>query len=183
MSYFPPYLRVATISLLNLPALLFRWTRGVESRFSAWPRRGLLGRPLHRSTPVKAHATHNFLLQCSIFFRPMGHYVRDNYSVLWNMAPIYHIVTVRVIWTSWTHVWRLRFCFLRMGYDTTPPCWIFIIHALCRALHSDVGFGYGIVQEEPSWSFSGSTFVKRKISNFLPFLSKGKHRCIPPPPL
>jgi hypothetical protein len=35
MSYFPPYLRVATISLLNLHALLFRWTRGVESRFSA----------------------------------------------------------------------------------------------------------------------------------------------------
>jgi hypothetical protein len=35
MSYFPPFLRAATISLLNLLALLFRWTRGVESRFLA----------------------------------------------------------------------------------------------------------------------------------------------------
>jgi hypothetical protein len=26
----------------------------------------------------------------------MGHYVRDNYSVLSNMTPTYHIVTVRV---------------------------------------------------------------------------------------
>jgi hypothetical protein len=60
MSYFPPYLRVATISLLNLPALLFRWTRGVESRFLAWSWRWLLGRPLHRSMPVRAHATHSF---------------------------------------------------------------------------------------------------------------------------
>jgi hypothetical protein len=68
MSYFPPYLRVATISLLNLPTLLFRWTRGVESRFLAWSWRWLLGRSLHRST-------------------------------------------------SWTHVWRLCFHFLRMGYD------------------------------------------------------------------
>jgi hypothetical protein len=117
MSYYPPYLWVATISLLNLPALLFRWTRGVESRFPAWSWRGLLGRPLHRLTPVKAHATHNFLLQLFIFFRPMGHYVRDNYFVLSNMAHVYHIVVVRVIWTSWAHVWRLHFYFLGMEYD------------------------------------------------------------------
>jgi hypothetical protein len=32
-----------------------------------------------------------------IFFRPMGHYIRNNYSVLLNMAPIYHIVVVCVI--------------------------------------------------------------------------------------
>jgi hypothetical protein len=31
------------------------------------------------------------------FFRPTGHYVRDNYSVLLNMAFVYHIVVVRVI--------------------------------------------------------------------------------------
>jgi hypothetical protein len=48
----------------------------------------------------------------------MSHYVRDNYSVLLNMAPIYHIVIVHVIWTSWAHEWRLRFCSLRMGYYT-----------------------------------------------------------------
>jgi hypothetical protein len=30
-------------------------------------------------------------------FRPTGHYVRDNYSVLLNMAHVYHIVSVRVI--------------------------------------------------------------------------------------
>jgi hypothetical protein len=119
MSYFPPYLWVAIISLLNLPALLFRWTRGVESRFSAWPRRWLLGRPLHWSMPVKAHATRNFPLQWCIFFRPTCHYVRDNYTVLSNIAHVYHIVVVRVIWTSWTHVWRLHFCFLGTGYGTT----------------------------------------------------------------
>jgi hypothetical protein len=28
----------------------------------------------------------------------------------------YHIVTVRVIWISWAHVWRLRSLFLGMGY-------------------------------------------------------------------
>jgi hypothetical protein len=117
MSYFPPYLRVATISLLNLPTLLFSWTRGVESRFLAWSWRWLLGWPLHWSTPVKAHATLSFPLQWCIFFRPTGHYVKDNYSVLSNMAPVYHIVVVRVIWTSWVHIWRLHFCFLGMGYD------------------------------------------------------------------
>jgi hypothetical protein len=60
ISYFPPNMRVATISLLNLAALLFRWTRGVEPRFSAWSQRRLLGRPLHQSMTVKAHATHSF---------------------------------------------------------------------------------------------------------------------------
>jgi hypothetical protein len=32
-----------------------------------------------------------------IYFRPMCDYVRNNYSVLLNMAPVYHIVVVRVI--------------------------------------------------------------------------------------
>jgi hypothetical protein len=35
-----------------------------------------------------------------------------------NMAHVYHIVTVRVIWTSWTHVWRLHFHFLKTWNDT-----------------------------------------------------------------
>jgi hypothetical protein len=48
--------------------------------------------------PVKAHATHSFFRCSDVFFsRPTGHYVRDNYSVLLNMAPVYHIVAVRVI--------------------------------------------------------------------------------------
>jgi hypothetical protein len=128
MSYFLPYLRVAIISLLNLPALLFRWTRGVESRFLSWSRRWLLGKPLHRSTPVKTYATRNFPLQWCIFFRPMGHYVRDNYSILSNMAPIYHIIIVHVIWTSWAHVWRLCFCFLGTGYDSMGRYWLFSIN-------------------------------------------------------
>jgi hypothetical protein len=34
----------------------------------------------------------------------MGHYVRDNYSILSNIASIYHIVTIHVIGTSLTHV-------------------------------------------------------------------------------
>jgi hypothetical protein len=133
MSYFPPYLRVATICLLNLPALLFRWTRGVELRFLPWPRRWLLGRPLHRSTPMKVHVTHSFLLQSCIFFIPTDHYVRDNYSVLSNVAPAYHIVIVRVIWISWAHVWRLCFCFLWMGYDSFSPKTI--IEAVIKAKH------------------------------------------------
>jgi hypothetical protein len=29
----------------------------------------------------------------------------------------YHIVTIRVIRTSWAHVWRLRSLFLETGYD------------------------------------------------------------------
>jgi hypothetical protein len=33
------------------------------------------------------------------------------------MAPLYHIVVIRVILTSWAHVWRLHFYFLGMGYD------------------------------------------------------------------
>jgi hypothetical protein len=40
---------------------------------------------------------HIFLLQRCIFFRPTGHYVRDNYSVLLNMALVYHVIVVRVI--------------------------------------------------------------------------------------
>jgi hypothetical protein len=31
------------------------------------------------------------------FFRPTCHYLRDNYFVLLNMAPVYHIIVVRVI--------------------------------------------------------------------------------------
>jgi hypothetical protein len=49
------------------------------------------------------------------FLRPTGQYVRDSYSILSNMAHVYHIVVVRVICTSWAHVWRLRFRFLGMG--------------------------------------------------------------------
>jgi hypothetical protein len=33
------------------------------------------------------------------------------------MESVYHIVTIRVNETSWAHVCRLRFCYLRMGYD------------------------------------------------------------------
>jgi hypothetical protein len=51
-------------------------------------------------------------------YRLTGHYVRDNYSVLLNMAHVYYIVTIRVIWTSWAHVWRFRFCFFRTEYDS-----------------------------------------------------------------
>jgi hypothetical protein len=33
------------------------------------------------------------------------------------MESVYHIVTIRVNETSWSHVWRLRFRYLRTGYD------------------------------------------------------------------
>jgi hypothetical protein len=62
-----------------------------------------------------------FLMQWCIFFRPTGDYVRDNYSVLSIMAPVYYIVTVCVIWTSRAHVWRLHFHFLGMGYNSFSP--------------------------------------------------------------
>jgi hypothetical protein len=54
---FPLYLRVATISLLNLSALLFRWIGGWKFGMPAGSRRRLLGRPLLRSMPVEAHLT------------------------------------------------------------------------------------------------------------------------------
>jgi hypothetical protein len=38
--------------------------------------------------------------------------------MLLNMESVYHIITIRVNKTSWAHVWRLRSCYLRMGYDT-----------------------------------------------------------------
>jgi hypothetical protein len=47
---------------------------------------------------------------------------------------------------------------------------------------SVLGSGYDINQEEQVKSFWGSTFMKLKKTNFLMFLSKGKHWCIPPLP-
>jgi hypothetical protein len=47
-------------------------------------------------------------------------YFLQTHGSLSNMAPVYHIVVVRVIWTSWAHIWRLCFRFLKMGYDSTP---------------------------------------------------------------
>jgi hypothetical protein len=35
------------------------------------------------------------------------------------MEYVYHIVAIRVNETSWAHVWRLRFRYLGMGYDST----------------------------------------------------------------
>jgi hypothetical protein len=62
-----------------------------------------------------------------------------------------------------------------------PPCRNPVVQSLCHALHSVLGVGCDIDQGEPSQSFWGSTFMKLKKTNFLLFLSKGKHQCIPPP--
>jgi hypothetical protein len=35
------------------------------------------------------------------------------------MESIYHIIAIHVNETSWAHVWRLRFHYLRTGYDTS----------------------------------------------------------------
>jgi hypothetical protein len=40
---------------------------------------------------------------------------------------------------------------------------------------------YDVEKERPSQEIWGSTFEKRKKTNFLLFLSKGKHRYISPP--
>jgi hypothetical protein len=37
---------------------------------------------------------------------------------IYNIASVNHIVAMRVICTSWAHVWRLRSLFLGTGYDT-----------------------------------------------------------------
>jgi hypothetical protein len=37
------------------------------------------------------------------------------------MESVYHMVAIRVNETSWAHVWRLRFRYLRMGYDRNQP--------------------------------------------------------------
>jgi hypothetical protein len=58
---------------------------------------------------------------------------------------------------------------------------IFVVHHYSYAMHVVLSFGYGIGQEEPTRSFWGSTFMKLKKTNFLLFLSEGKHWCIPPP--
>jgi hypothetical protein len=50
-------------------------------------------------------------------FRPTGRYVRTITRYFNNNASVYHIVAMRVIWTSWAHVWRLRSLFLGTGYD------------------------------------------------------------------
>jgi hypothetical protein len=52
------------------------------------------------SPPVDAceGSSHAHFVHCIdvIFFRSMGHFVRDNYSVLLNMAHVYYIVAIRV---------------------------------------------------------------------------------------
>jgi hypothetical protein len=37
------------------------------------------------------------------------------------MESVYHIVAIHVNETSWAHIWRLRSCYLRIGYDKSPP--------------------------------------------------------------
>jgi hypothetical protein len=69
-----------------------------------------------------------------IFFRSEGHSVINKYFVLLNMTSVYHIVTIRVNETSWAHVWRLRFCYLRTGYDKLPIILHLLITITCLAL-------------------------------------------------
>jgi hypothetical protein len=77
-------LRVATISLLNLPTLLFRWIWGWKSGIPAGSRRRLLGRPLLRSMPVKALLTLSYRCIDVIFFGPKGHFVINKYLYYWT---------------------------------------------------------------------------------------------------
>jgi hypothetical protein len=50
------------------------------------------------------------------------------------MESVYHIVTIPVNETSWTHVWRLHSRYLRMGYDTKARWHVAII--CCSYQHS-----------------------------------------------
>jgi hypothetical protein len=56
------------------------------------------------------------LLWCNLF-QTHGSLCKTYYLFIYNIASVYHIVTMRVIWTSWAHVWRLRSLFLGTGYD------------------------------------------------------------------
>jgi hypothetical protein len=42
-----------------------------------------------------------------------------------NISSVYPIVAMRVISTSWAHVWRLRFCFFEPGYDN-DLVWVWV---------------------------------------------------------
>jgi hypothetical protein len=46
------------------------------------------------------------------------------------MASVYHIVAIRVNETSWAHVWRLRFRYLRTGYDNYALFSVLFIYLL-----------------------------------------------------
>ena len=64
---------------------------------------------------------------------------------------------------------------LSLGQD----CKVLFRRCLNYAFHSALGLSMTSRRkgQVKAW---GSTFVKRKKTNFLPFLSKGKHRSIPP---
>jgi hypothetical protein len=48
--------------------------------------------------------------------------------MLLNMESGYQIVTIRVIWTSWAHIWRLHSPYLGTRYDITPDEGCAILH-------------------------------------------------------
>jgi hypothetical protein len=74
----------------------FRW-HGRMGRVG-W-RQGKLGGPLQRSSLWKLYyAWPNSIVFCSvIFFRPLGHYVRNITLINQDSSSIYHIVAMRVI--------------------------------------------------------------------------------------
>jgi hypothetical protein len=78
LNWMPPTTALEILSFLGLAGYYRRFINGF-------------------SKVISAHATLSFPLQWCIFFIPTCHYIRDNYSVLSNIAPVYHIVTVHVI--------------------------------------------------------------------------------------
>jgi hypothetical protein len=59
------------------------------------------------------------------------------------MESVYHIVAIHVNETSWAQVWRLRFRYLRTGYDRDVP-----VLGLDHFVHVH------ILREEPDYSIS-----------------------------
>jgi hypothetical protein len=80
---------------------------------------------VRQASPTVKHVEARLTLSCHyiyvIFFGPKGHFVMNKYLCYWTWNLVIIYVTIRVIWTSWAHVWRLRSLFLGMGYDSRPP--------------------------------------------------------------
>jgi hypothetical protein len=50
------------------------------------------------------------------------------------------LLVVRVIWTSWAHVWRLRFCFLEPRCDIGYPSLIWLLSRVLETSRTCLGF-------------------------------------------
>jgi hypothetical protein len=72
---------------------------------------------------------------------------------------------MRMIWTSWAHVWRLRFCFFEPGYDIERAN--ALIFSTIKKILEDQSKGKW-VEEWSKVTWSHNTSISRA-TNFTPF--------------